>query len=568
VPSVAELGRLCSIAGSLLAIADADGTIEYVNETWEQVLGWASDDLVGHQVVEFIHPDDAEATLAAWHSPALRAQGVEHFQNRYRTRDGAWRDLAWRAQFVDGRWHAVAEDVTERLVLERDVLRDPLTGVLNRAALLDRLAHALARAARGNGSVLVMFLDLDGFKGVNDSLGHAVGDAVLREVAQRLQREMRASDSLARLGGDEFVIVAEDLGQPEDAVAVLARVRQALREPVAAGDTTVAVDASIGVVLAPEGSAAEVLHQADVAMYRAKAAGRNREVWFDEELRREVVARLRLAHELRGAIDRGELRVHYQPLVAVEDLAVVGCEALVRWQHPEHGLLEPESFLPVAEEDGDVIEIGAWVLAQACAQQQRWRRDGNDLSVSVNVSARELADPRYAERVATTLRETGAAAVSVALEVTETALLVETRSAHAALTELKRLGVRIALDDFGRGYSSLEHIKSLPVDVVKIDRAFVAGVADNDEDRAIVRAIAALAAKTGLAVIAEGVETAAQLHELRQLEGVIAQGFYFARPAPAEELRLDGFLAHGRPGVGDPYVIREFMRQIGIPARL
>jgi diguanylate cyclase (GGDEF)-like protein/PAS domain S-box-containing protein len=553
----------------LLAVAGPDGTIEYVNETWEHVLGWRRDELMGRSFLEFVHPDDAAATLAEVAKPERKLHGLGHFENRYRTRDGRWRNLCWRAEFSDGRWLAVAEDITQRLALERDVLRDPLTGVLNRAALLDRLAHALARAGRrGHGAVLVMFLDLDGFKAVNDSVGHAIGDAVLRGVAQRLDGAMRVSDSLARLGGDEFVVVAEDVASRHAAAAVVCRVRDALHDPLPVGDTEVSVDASIGIVLATHDSADEVLHQADVAMYRAKASGRGREVWFDEALRDEVAARLRLASDLRGAIGRDELRVYYQPLVAVSDLTVVGCEALLRWEHPVHGLLEPEAFLPIAEEDGDIMEIGAWVLAQACTQQRRWRLDGHDLAISVNVSARELADPRYAERVARTLRETGVDAVNVALEVTETALLHDTRNAVTALTALKRLGVRIALDDFGRGYSSLEHVKSLPVDVVKVDRTFVAGVADNDEDRAIVRAIAALAATTGLAVIAEGVETAAQLHELRQLDGVIAQGFYFARPAPAERLQLDGFHAHGRPGVGDPFVIREFMRQIGIPARL
>ncbi|HEX6388831.1 MAG TPA: EAL domain-containing protein [Solirubrobacteraceae bacterium] len=567
-PSAAELGRLCSIAGALLAVCARDGTIEYVNEAWEQVLGWTQDDLVGHLFLEYIHPDDAAATLREMARPERRKYGVGRFENRYRTRDGSWRDLRWRAEFSNGRWLAVAEDITQRLALERDVLRDPLTGVLNRAALFDRLAHALARAGRWNGAVLVMFLDLDGFKAVNDSLGHAVGDVVLRAVAQRLDGEMRTIDSLARLGGDEFVIVAEDIGDRETAAVLLGRIRAALSEPIPAGETAVSVDASIGLVLATQESADEVLHQADVAMYRAKAAGPGREVWFDDALREEVVARVRLAGDLSGAIARNELRVFYQPLVAVADLAVVGCEALLRWEHPTHGLLEPEVFLPIAEEDGDIVEIGAWVLEQACAQQRRWRLDGNDLAVSVNVSARELADPAYAERVAATLRRTGVDAVNIALEVTETALLHDMRNAVLSLGALKRLGVRIALDDFGRGYSSLEHVKSLPVDVVKVDRTFVAGIADNAEDRAIVRAIAALAAKTGLAVIAEGVETAAQLAELRQLDGVIAQGYYFARPTAPEGLQLDGFLAHGRPGIGDPYVIREFMRQIGIPARM
>jgi diguanylate cyclase (GGDEF)-like protein/PAS domain S-box-containing protein len=559
---------MCSLAGALLVVASADGEVEYVNDAWEQVLGWRREELVGGMLFDHVHPDDVAASRAEMSSSQRRAQGIGHFVNRFRTYEGHWRDLCWRAEFSDGRWLATAEDVTRRLALERDVQRDPLTGVLNRTSLHDCLATALARAARGDGRVLAMFLDLDGFKSVNDSRGHAVGDAVLRAIALRLDDAMRATDNVGRLGGDEFVVVAEEIERDEDAALVVDRVRELLRTPVRVGDSQIAVGASIGIVFATGGSAGEVLHRADVAMYRAKAGGRGRAVWFDDELHDEVVARVRLAGQLRGAIGREELRLYYQPLVAIADLAVVGCEALLRWEHPEHGRLEPESFLAIAEEDGDIIEIGAWVLEQACIQQRKWRLQGNDLSVSVNVSARELADPGYAERVARILRETGAEAVSMAIEVTETALLREMSEVEVALSALKRLGVRIALDDFGRGFSSLEHVKLLPVDVVKIDRAFVAGVADNDEDRAIVRAIAALAAKTGLTVIAEGVETQAQLDELRQLDGVIAQGYHFARPAPAEELQLDGFLPHGRPGVGDPYVIREFMRQIGIPARM
>jgi len=563
--TAADYERLFTLSGGLITITGEDGIVEHVNPAWEQALGWRPEELVGRSFVELMHPDDLAAALAIFRS---HEPGIREFENRIATRDGSWRSLRWRAAFRDGRWYGVAEDVTHSRKLEFDVLRDPLTGVLNRAACLDRLAHALARAGRAGRSIAVLFIDLDGFKAVNDSLGHAIGDAVLSAVARRLDDAVRRSDSLARLGGDEFVVLAEDIDGPQTVDGLLERVSCALREPFEVPDGVVKLGASIGVVVAAGGTAAEVLGQADVAMYRAKADGRDRAVWFDDTLRAEVAARLQLAAELRGATARGELRLHYQPIVTVADHSVVGCEALVRWLHPRGELLTPEAFLAVAEGDGNILDIGAWVLEQACRQQRRWRRDGKDLSVAVNVSARELSDPAYVERVDRILDAIGVAPVSLTLEVTETALLHETQGAAIALVALKRLGVCIALDDFGRGYSSLEHLKSLPVDVIKVDRSFVSSIDVSEQDRAIVAAVVALARTTGRTVIAEGVETDAQLRELRELGCGLAQGFTFGAPSPAADLVLDGFLPHGRPGVGDPLVIREFMRQIGVPARL
>jgi len=564
--SAADYERLCLISGGLIAITGDGGVIEHVNQAWQQTLGWAPEELVGRPYDELLHPDDLEATLAILASS--RESGIQDFENRYRTSGGTWRTLRWRADFRDGRWFCAAQDVTRNRQLEFDVLRDPLTGVLNRAACLDRLAHALARARRGGRAIAVLFIDLDGFKAVNDSFGHAIGDAVLTAVAQRLDDAVRRSDSLARLGGDEFVVLAEDIEAPETVERLAERIGQALREPFPVPDGAAKLGASIGVVVAGTGTAAEVLRQADVAMYRAKSGGRDRAVWFDDDLRAEVASRLELAGELRGATGRGELRVHYQPIVAVADNSIVGCEALVRWQHPRHGLLTPEAFLTIAEDEGNVVDIGAWVLEQACRQQRAWRTDGTDISVAVNVSARELSDPAYVDRVRRILDATGVPAVSLTLEVAETAVLHEAHGVARSLIALKRLGVRIALDDFGRGYSSLEHLKSLPVDVIKVDRSFVAEIHTSENDRAIVAAVVALARTTGRTVIAEGVEKDVQLRELRELGCGLAQGYTFGRPSPARELVLDGFLPHGRPGVGDPSVIREFMRQIGVSARM
>lgn len=564
VPSVADYQRLCGLADALLVILTADGIVEHATHSWESTLGWSAEELVGRSVLELLHPGDvaeARAVLAG----GATVQGLE---NRYRTREGGWRRLGWRAECLDGRWYCVAEDITRRRELERDALHDPLTGVLNRAAFFDRLAHALARAERDGRPVAVLFLDLDGFKGVNDTRGHAVGDAVLRIVAERLDGAVRRADSLGRLGGDEFVVLVEDVTDAATVDLLVDRVTAALREPLRVAEGRLQVSASIGVVLAHGGPAAEVLGEADVAMYRAKARGRDRAVWFDEDLRAEVRGRLGLAADLRGALQRDELRLHYQPQVGMADESIVGCEALLRWEHPERGLLGPDAFLTIAEEDGDILEIGAWVLGQACRQQRRWREEGHDLAVSVNVSARELSDPRYPERVGRILRRTRVEPVSIVLEVTEAALVGGTTEAQDVLGALRALGVRIALDDFGRGQSSLEHVKTLPVDVLKIDRSFVRDVGTSEADRAIIAAVVTLASTTGLTAVAEGVETDEQRRELLELRCPFAQGHWFGRPTPPDQLVLDGYLPRGRPGVGDPFVIREFMRQIGVPARI
>ena len=281
-----------------------------------------------------------------------------------------------------------------------------------------------------------------------------------------------------------------------------------------------------------------------------------------------MTARQGLAEDLRGALARHELEVYFQPIVSLRDQVAVGTEALLRWRHPVHGLLEPDAFLDIVERDGLMPEIGAWVFETACRYQRRWRRQDRDVAVSVNVSAGELGEAGYPARIAAILARTGAHAASLTLELTETTLLVETTDVASTLAELRALGVRIALDDFGRGYSSLEHLKSLPVDVIKIDRTFLEGIDESREDRAIVEAMIALARATGRSVIAEGIETEAQLLELIELGCPLGQGFYFAPAMPPDDLVLDGFVPQGRPGIGDPTAIREFMRQIGIPARI
>jgi diguanylate cyclase (GGDEF)-like protein len=454
--------------------------------------------------------------------------------------------------------------------LERRALYDALTGLPNRALLDDRLAQALASLRRSPGWLALLFVDIDGLKAVNDGRGHDAGDELLREVARRLAGAMRETDTVARIGGDEFLVVATALRDMAELDAVAARLVAVLAEPLVDDTTGLRLSASIGVAATSEATtpAHELVRHADVAMYRSKARGGGCWVRFDEQMAAEVTARLQVEGELRLAVTRDELRLHYQPLVRLEDGVIVGCEALVRWQHPVRGLLSPAEFVGLAEDNGLIVPIGAWVLDEACRQAAAWRRDGIDLTVSVNVSARQLNRPEFAHEVHETLLRRGLHAPSLCLEITETAVIGRVERLAPALQRLKRLGVRIAMDDFGSGFSSLSHISDLPIDVIKIDGSFVGAVARPGPDRAIVAAILSLGQELGLTVIAEQIELPEQLSTLQRLGCPLGQGFHFAAPRPAGELHLDGFEPRGRPGYGDPYVIREFMRQIGIPARL
>jgi diguanylate cyclase (GGDEF)-like protein len=476
---------------------------------------------------------------------------------------------------MDATTPQMADAVPPRLAaafadLERRALYDPLTGLPNRALLDDRLAQALGALRRSAGWVAVLFVDVDGLKAVNDGRGHDVGDELLREAARRLAGAMRETDTVARIGGDEFVVVATGLRDIAEIEAVAERLLAALDEPLAQQLSDVPLSASVGVAATSEPTTPgqELVRRADVAMYRAKARGRGCWERFDDRMAAEVIARLQVEAELRVALTRNELRVHYQPLVRLEDGVIVGCEALVRWQHPVRGLLAPAEFIGLAEDNGLIVPIGAWVLGEACRQAAAWRREGIDLTVSVNVSARQLHRPNFANEVRGTLRAHGLHAPSLCLEITETAVIGRVERLAPALRRLKRLGVRIAMDDFGSGFSSLSHISGLPIDVIKIDGSFVSAVARPGPDRAIVAAILSLADELGLTAIAERIELPDQLDTLQRLGCPLGQGFHFAAPLPAEELELDGFEPRGRPGFGDPYVIREFMRQIGIPARL
>jgi diguanylate cyclase len=423
---------------------------------------------------------------------------------------------------------------------ENQLLRDPLTGLPSRLLYLNNLKLALERLGRGpSRSVAVLFLDLDRFKVINDSLGHGEGDELLVAVAERVGHSLRRHETLARFGGDEFVILCEDIFDDEDAVAVAERVLKVFSLPfqLAHGESMAAASIGISVTSDPDQDPDNLIRDADAAMYRAKGAGGARVVLFDEVTRERALARLHNENAIRKAIEREEFRVFFQPEVSISGERITGLEALVRWQHPERGLLGPGEFISLAEETGLIVPLGAWVLRDACERAVIWQRgraSDEPLILRVNVSARQLAQDSFRQTVATIIKDTGIDPAWLCLEVTESVLIEDPESSIRVLTELKELGIRIAIDDFGTGYSSLEYLRRLPVDCVKVDRSFVRGLPDNEEDVAIVNAVIELGHALKLSVTAEGVETTDQLGNLQTAGCDTAQGFLFFRPEPPE----------------------------------
>jgi diguanylate cyclase (GGDEF)-like protein/PAS domain S-box-containing protein len=421
--------------------------------------------------------------------------------------------------------------------LAHQALHDPLTELPNRALFLDRLALAQARLRRRPASMAVLFADVDRFKVVNDSLGHDAGDRLLVSVARRLRDVLRPGDTLARFGGDEFAVLCEDV-PAGDVAGIVERMMTALAEPFAVGRREVFVSLSVGIAFArdPDQRPESLLRDADAAMYLAKDRGRARYEVFDEAMRDQSTERLLLENALRRAPERGELRALYQPIVRLADGAMIAAEALVRWVHPERGFLEASQFVPMAEETGIIVPIGGWVLAEACRQAASWLGNGQAPAVSVNLSARQLNRADLVDTVDAALSSSGLLPDRLWLEITESVLMEDADAAVAELERLRALGVHLSVDDFGTGYSSLAYLRRFPVDALKVDRSFVAGLGEDPEDSAIVEAVVSMAHSLGLSVVAEGVETEEQLARLRDLGCESAQGFYFAAPVPSSAL--------------------------------
>ncbi|QIN79666.1 EAL domain-containing protein [Rubrobacter marinus] len=545
----------------VVTVMDAGGFIRYQSPSIERVLGHDPEGMLGRSAFEYVHPEDAERVRQSF-TRNVGVPGVhEPLEMRVRHADGSWRHMEAIANNLlsepsVGGIVLNSRDVTERRALEErlayQAFHDGLTGLPNRSMLVAGLERALERAGEGGG-VAVLFVDLNNFKLVNDSLGHGAGDAALVEVARRLGACLGAGGIAARFGGDEFVVLLEDVAGEAGATEIAERVVGALEAPFTLGTKEVFLSANIGAALGASpglDDAAGLLRAADVALHSAKAAGSGYAV-FDAAMNEKALERLDLEADLRRAVDQEEFLVYYQPKVELSTGRIIGAEALVRWQSPERGLVSPAKFIPVAEETGLIRPIGGWVLREACFQAKRWQGylPPDYLPVvSVNLSAAQLKHPGFVSEVARTLEETGVDPAAVVLEITESMLMDDAEKGVETLFGLKALGLRIAVDDFGTGYSSLSYLKRFPIDTLKIDRSFVDGLGREPGDTAIVRAVMGLARALGLDVVAEGIETAEQLALLRELGCDYGQGYHFARPLPGAE--AVEFLARARLAVG------------------
>ena len=440
-----------------------------------------------------------------------------------------------------------------------EALHDPLTGLPNRSLFLDRLGRALANSERRQTSVAVIFLDLDQFKLVNDSLGHAAGDELLAAVAPRLEQGLRPSDTIARFGGDEFAVLA-DVRTERDAIRVAERIRTALSRPFKLRQREHFVSASMGISLGRGEKAPEaMIRDADAALYRAKERGRGGYEIFDSAMRARAVEHMRIENDLRRALDRDELELHYQPIVGLREGSIVALEALLRWRHPEYGLTSPTSFIPVAEESQLIIPVGRWVIEEACNSVAEWQEmqpDAAPVRIAVNLSGRQIGDPQLLPTVSAAIEASGIDPATLSLELTESVLFEESGVSERVMRSLRGVGVRLMLDDFGSGFSSLGYLKRFPLDGIKLDRSFIENVADGLTDAQIVKAVVEMARALGLEIVAEGVETADQLAAVRGLGCHQAQGFYFMPPLPAEEV----------PGVLAQSPWRDFLQPLAEPA--
>src|SRR5215213_1325564 len=545
---------LVQYSSDIITILEADGTIRYVSPAVERITGYKPEEQVGTNAFASVHPDDREQALNTF-AEVLKRPGLHPPQEfRVPHKDGSWRylehvvnnlvdDPAVRGVVVNS-W-----DVTERKALVEQLsyqaFHDLLTGLPNRALFMDRLQHALIRANRRGSKVAVLFIDLDNFKVINDSLGHKVGDQLLVAVAERLKTCLRPEDTAGRLGGDEFTILVENISSVGEVVQIAERIAETLQPPFALEDQEVFATASTGIALnsPAQEQAADLLRHADLAMYRAKRRGKARYEVFEPSMDAKALERLMLETGLRRALVRQQFRVHYQPIVALDNDKIAGVEALVRWEHPQRGLLLPEEFISIAEETGLIVRIGQWVLREAGKQAHIWqeRYPGTPpLTISVNLSTREFFHPKL---VAEVLDESEIDPASLQLEITEGAMRSNgTSSTDRTLRNLKRMGVQLAIDDFGLGYSSLSYLKRFPVDFLKIDRSFIAGLRGEpngvSKDTEITKAMIELTHALGLRVIAEGVETSEQLAQLRNMKCDFAQGNYFSEPLPSEALAV------------------------------
>lgn len=536
-------------SADIVAIVDRRGDVSYLSPSGEREWFAAGESSNVPNLISLAHPSDCRQIASTLQEVISRAAGdTVHQEARFYHRD---RTLHFYEAIFNNLSTVpnvagivvTCHNIDERMAFTKELthraFHDPLTGLPNRALFLDRLDHALSKSAESHLMVAVLFIDIDHFKLINDSLGHQSGDALLVHVAERLKSSIRGGDTVARLGGDEFTILLDDIRSPEAVEAIAQQIGADMRHPVQFGDRSVSVTASIGLVTSRqcrEQTSISMLRQADAAMYRAKMTGKGRFSVYDESMKEDALDRLDLEADLRFAIARGQIRVVYQPIIDLKSGDVVEAEALVRWMHPERGLMSPDQFIPLAEDAGLIVELGTWVLRQACAQAAVWRstaREGDSpVGVSVNISAHQLMDDALLRNVRNALNDAGLPPHLLKLEITESVMMHDLAITTDRLNKLRTLGVKLAVDDFGTGYSSMSYLCNFPVDTLKIDRAFVARLCNNPEDQAIIEAIIALARSLRLQVTSEGIETREQMELLTRLGSDYGQGYFFARPAP------------------------------------
>jgi diguanylate cyclase (GGDEF)-like protein/PAS domain S-box-containing protein len=560
-----ELHRfIVNSSPDLVYMLDRNGCFEFLNDRVETLLGLRKEELLGKHYSELIYEEDLEVARNLFNERRTGDRATRNVELRVRSRktrsadqsphtQSVWMDLTAEGRYTDPDErtrenfigsYGTARDISERKEAEQVInfqaYHDLLTHLPNRALLKDRLSLAITQAQRNKRRLAVMFLDLDRFKIVNDTLGHTMGDRLLKAVANRLQGCLRGGDTLARFGGDEFTLLLPEVRTRDDVVVIASKILDKLAAPFVIDGHELFVGASIGIAMYPEaGDSVEALIQsADIAMYHVKGRGKNGYQFFSDEMNNKFSTRLSLERELRSALATGQLRVYYQPQVDLADGRIIGVEALVRWQHPRRGLIEPDDFLSVAEETGLIIQLDEWVQMHAFTEVAEWRRSGHgDVRLSVNMTSQQLEQDGFLERFLANLDASGLPADRVKIEITENAIMQDMEVIVPKLRALRKAGVRIAIDDFGTGYSSLSYLKNFPVNTLKIDRSFVGDIRADQGDASIINAIVAMARGLKLDLIAEGVETRTQLKYLKSQGCTEVQGYIFSRPVPSGELK-------------------------------